>query len=46
MRLEAREIDAAAFAPFGLVIDAAARAPELINDGTTPWCACRTASTC
>jgi ureidoglycolate lyase len=35
MRLAAGEIDAAAFAPFGSVIDAAARAPELINDGTT-----------
>ncbi len=35
MRLEASVIDAAAFAPFGFVIDAAARVPELINDGTT-----------
>ena len=35
MRIEARAIDAAAFAPFGIVIDAASRAPESINDGTT-----------
>ena len=35
MRLAASQIEAAAFAPFGLVIDSAARAPELINDGTT-----------
>ena len=34
-RIEAREIDAAAFAPFGLLIDANRRIPESINAGTT-----------
>jgi ureidoglycolate lyase len=34
-RLRARGIDAGAFAPFGTLIDAGARAPELINAGTT-----------
>ncbi len=34
-RVRARGIDAAAFAPFGTLIDAGARAPELINAGTT-----------
>jgi ureidoglycolate lyase len=33
--LKAREISAAAFAPFGAVIDADAKVPEAINDGTT-----------
>ena len=35
MRIQARVIDAAAFAPFGIVIDAGSRIPEIINDGTT-----------
>ena len=35
MRLHARALEAGAFAPYGAVIDAAARAPETINDGTT-----------
>lgn len=35
MRVEARAIDAAAFAPFGTLIDARAKDPEPINDGTT-----------
>ena len=34
-RLHARPITAAAFAPFGTLIDAAAKSPEAINDGTT-----------
>jgi ureidoglycolate lyase len=34
-RLLAEALDAAAFAPFGTVIDAAGRAPETINAGTT-----------
>ena len=34
-RLHARLITAAAFAPFGTLIDAAAKSPEAINDGTT-----------
>jgi ureidoglycolate lyase len=34
-RLQAREISAAAFAAFGIVIDADAKVPEAINDGTT-----------
>ena len=34
-RLEAREITAAAFAPFGILIDAGAKSPEAINEGTT-----------
>jgi ureidoglycolate lyase len=34
-RLQAREISAAAFAPFGILIDADAKVPEAINDGTT-----------
>lgn len=33
--LQARQISAAAFAPFGILIDAGAKAPEAINDGTT-----------
>lgn len=33
--LAPRPLDPIAFAPFGDVIDTAARAPELINDGTT-----------
>jgi ureidoglycolate lyase len=33
--LQARDISAAAFAPFGVVIDAGAKAAETINDGTT-----------
>lgn len=34
-RLHARPITAAAFAPFGTLIDVATKAPEAINDGTT-----------
>jgi ureidoglycolate lyase len=34
-RIAARALDAAAFAPFGTVIDAASRQAEIINDGTT-----------
>lgn len=33
--LSCQELSAAAFAPFGTVIDPQGRAPELINDGTT-----------
>jgi ureidoglycolate lyase len=35
MRLVSRPLDAAAFAPFGTVIDVEGRVPEPINDGTT-----------
>lgn len=35
MRIECDVMDAAAFAPFGTLIDASSRAPENINDGTT-----------
>lgn len=34
-RLQAHAITAEAFAPFGILIDAAAKAPEIINDATT-----------
>jgi ureidoglycolate lyase len=34
-RIAARPLDAEAFAAYGTVIDAAARAAEMINDGTT-----------
>lgn len=34
-RLTCQELTAAAFAPFGAVIDAQGRTPEFINDGTT-----------
>ena len=34
-RLVPRPLDAAAFAPFGTLIDTAGREPEAINDGTT-----------
>jgi ureidoglycolate lyase len=34
-RLDCQPLTAAAFAPFGLVIDATAVAPEVINDGST-----------
>lgn len=34
-RLQARAISHAGFAPFGFLIDAAARSPETINDGST-----------
>ncbi|SNT30951.1 ureidoglycolate lyase [Noviherbaspirillum humi] len=34
-RLTCLELNAAAFAPFGAVIDGEGRAPESINDGTT-----------
>jgi ureidoglycolate lyase len=34
-RLQCRPLDAAAFAPFGQLIDPAAREPESINDGST-----------
>ena len=34
-RVEARTITAAAFAPFGTLIDSDAKAAEIINDGTT-----------
>ena len=34
MRIECKSIDAGLFAPFGSVVDAESRAPELINDAT------------
>jgi ureidoglycolate lyase len=34
MHIECTAIEAGAFAPFGTLIDAATRAPELINDGS------------
>jgi ureidoglycolate lyase len=34
-RVHARPLTAEAFAPFGTLIDAAAKTPEAINDGTT-----------
>ena len=34
-RPHARPITAAAFAPFGTLIDATAKSPEATNDGTT-----------